>query len=117
MWILKWIILAIFVIVIIGFAMQNTMQNVSVNFIQWQSIDLPLWVIMYGAFAAGICFWLFVSIFHVLKLKSENRKCKKEIKKLENELNRLRNVSVEESILPIEEKLLVEKNTPEKDGE
>ncbi|NOY59417.1 MAG: LapA family protein [Calditrichaeota bacterium] len=100
MWILRWIIGALLIILIIGFALQNTDQQVTVTFIQWQSVNLPLWVVMYVSFAVGILFWLVVSILQILGLKNTNRKSQKEIKKLRQELDRLRNVSVEEAVSP-----------------
>jgi uncharacterized integral membrane protein len=100
MWILRWIVLAILIIAVIGFAMQNTDQYVSVQFITLQSIQLPLWVVMYASFAVGVLFWLVVSIFHIFSLKRENRKREKELKKLRQELNQLRNVSVEDTVIP-----------------
>ncbi len=101
MWIIKWIISAILVVLIIGFAVQNTDQVVSLTFIKWQSINLPLWVVMYASFVCGMLFWLLVSIFRVIALKTENRKIKKDLKKTADELNKLRNVSVNESLEPV----------------
>jgi uncharacterized integral membrane protein len=99
MWIVKWIVGAILIALIIGFAMQNTEQKVTIFFIKWQSVEMPLWIIMYVAFICGMLFWLIVSIFRIVNLKVENRRGKKEIQKLKDELNRLRNVSVEETDL------------------
>lgn len=104
MWILRWIVGALLIILIIGFALQNTDQQVTVTFIKWQSVNLPLWVVMYVSFAVGILFWLVVSILQILGLKNTNRKNQKEIKKLRQELDRLRNVSVEEAVAPVAEK-------------
>jgi len=89
--------------------MQNTEQHVNVIFFKWQSIDLPLWVVMYVAFIAGMIFWLFVTIYRVIGLNYDNRKCHKEISKLQAELLHLRNASVEESILPLESDIKVTK--------
>ena len=101
MWIVKWLIGAILVLLIIGFAMQNSNILVTVKFWKWQTAqDLPLWVVMYISFAAGILFWVIISIFQMLGLKNENRKVRKELRKLKEELDRLRNVSIEESTLP-----------------
>lgn len=101
MWILKWILIVIAVIFVIGFAMQNADVTVPIKFYKWETIqDLPLWLVMYLAFIAGMVFWLLVSIYQVLSLRSENRKQQKRIKKLEQELNQLRNVSVEDAVLP-----------------
>ncbi|MBN2000395.1 LapA family protein [candidate division KSB1 bacterium] len=96
--ILKWILAVVFIAFIIGFAMQNMEQKVIVQFIKWQSVELPLWIIMYASFVGGMIFWLLVSIIRLLGFQLENMKCKKEIKKLSAELDRLRNVSVEESV-------------------
>ena len=100
MWIVKWIVIVISVIFLIGFAMQNADISVPINFYKWKTEpDLPLWLVMYLSFIAGIIFWLCVSIYQVLTLKSENRKVLKKMKSLEQELNRLRNVSVEDAVL------------------
>jgi uncharacterized integral membrane protein len=109
MWVIRWILTALFIAFVIGFAMQNTEQHVNVIFFRWQSIDLPLWVVMYLAFIAGMIFWLFVTIYRVIGLNYENHKCRKEISKLQAELYHLRNASVEESILPLESDLKVSK--------
>ncbi len=99
MWVIRWIVGAIMVIFVIGFAMQNTDVSVPVKFLKWQtSTDLPLWVIMYVSFVAGLLFWVVISIIQMLGMRNENRKVKKELKKLKDELNRLRNVSVEEAV-------------------
>ena len=102
MWIVRWILIAIIVLVIIGFAMQNTSQTASVEFIKWRTINLPLWVIMYSSFAFGILFWLVVSIVHIISLKNENRKCKKENRKLRAELDSLRNAAVDDTFTDVE---------------
>ncbi len=101
MWILKWIFIVIAVIFVIGFAMQNADVQVPIKFYKWETInDLPLWLVMYLSFIAGMLFWLLISIYQMLNLRSENRKQQKRIKNLEQELNRLRNVSVEDAELP-----------------
>ncbi len=101
MWIIRWILIVISIIFLIGFAMQNAETSVPVNFYKWTTAsDLPLWLVMYLSFVAGMVFWLFVSIYQVLSLKGENRKIQKKMKSLEEELNHLRNVSVEDAVLP-----------------
>ncbi len=100
MWIVKWILIVISVIFLIGFAMQNADVSVPVKLYKWQTVnDLPLWLVMYLSFIVGMIFWLCVSIYQVLSLKGENRKIQKKMKSLEDELNRLRNVSVEDAVL------------------
>jgi uncharacterized integral membrane protein len=96
MWIIKWILGALILLLIIGFAMQNTEQMVSISFIKWESQELPLWVFMYISFGVGMVVWLIFSIFRVVRLKAEVRRVKKENKRLKEELDNLRNVSIEE---------------------
>lgn len=101
MLIVKWVFMAIAVIFLIFFAMYNADISVPIKFFKWQTIhDLPLWMVMYLSFIAGLVFWLLVSIFQLVSLKNENRKCRKKIGNLESELNRLRNVSVEDAVIP-----------------
>ncbi|MBN1560998.1 LapA family protein [candidate division KSB1 bacterium] len=101
MWIIKWILIVLVVIFLIGFAMQNAQVNVPLRFMKWETVnDMPLWLIMYLSFIGGMIFWLAVSIYQVISLKNENRKWQKKTRQLESELNRLRNVSVEDSVLP-----------------
>lgn len=101
MWIVKWILIVIAVIFVIGFAMQNAAVSVPIKFYKWETInDLPLWLVMYISFVAGMIFWLGVSIYQVISLKGESRRWQKKVKNLESELNRLRNVSVEDSVVP-----------------
>lgn len=96
MWIIKWILGALILLLIIGFAIQNTEQTASVRFIKWESQELPLWVFMYISFGVGMVVWLIFSIFRVVGLKAETRRVKKENKRLKEELDNLRNVSIEE---------------------
>lgn len=96
MWILRWLIGALILLLVIGFALQNTEQEVSVRFLTWQTPNLPLWVFLYAAFALGVLTWLVVSIAHSLSLRAQVRRAQKEAKRLQQELDRLRNLAVEE---------------------
>lgn len=103
MWIFRWILNVVIFAVAVGLAMQNTEQRVVVSFLKWQSIPLPVWAVMYIAFFAGVAFWMISAIFRIINLSSENRKIQKENQSLKEELDRLRNVSVEESLLILEQ--------------
>jgi uncharacterized integral membrane protein len=98
MWILRWFFAAGFIILGIGFAMQNADQLVTISLLHWKSQNTPLWVVMYLAFAMGVVFWMIVSLFKAVTLRTENQRIVKETKKLKEELDRLRNISVEEAI-------------------
>ncbi|MDZ7260797.1 MAG: LapA family protein [candidate division KSB1 bacterium] len=96
MWIVRWLLWAVLMLLIIYFAIQNTAQNVTVSFIKWESPKLPLWVVMYLSFAAGVLVWVFASIVRIMQMKTELKKVIKENKKLKEELDQMRNVSIEE---------------------
>lgn len=100
MWLVRWILMLVAVVFLIGFAMQNSAVEVSLRFYKWETInDLPLWLVMYLSFIAGMIFWLLISVYQILGLKAEQRKQLKRTKALEQELNRLRNAAVEDMLL------------------
>jgi putative membrane protein len=96
MWIFRWLLIALVMLVILGFALQNQEQMVSVNILNYTSPNLPLYLLMYIAFGFGLLLWVVVSMVHVLKLKSAIYKLQRENKKIREELSRLRNIGIEE---------------------
>ncbi len=104
MWIVRWVSGALLIIIILGFALMNMdqEQNTYVKFIQWKSSELPLFIPLYIAFAAGLLTWLFVSTINTIKLKRKIYLMQRENRKIREELNRLRNVHIEEEIEPLE---------------
>jgi len=98
MWIFKWIFGALLIIIILGFAIQNQEQAVSVHIVSWESPVVPLYLIVFLSFIAGMITWFAVSIFKIFSLKQQNFTLQREAKKVKDELNRLRNASIEEEI-------------------
>jgi uncharacterized integral membrane protein len=98
MWIVKWVLTILFILVMLLFGFQNMEQTASVRFLNRVSPNLPLCLILYIAFAAGILTWVLVSIFNILKLKSRVHRLQRENKAVKEELNRLRNASIEEEL-------------------
>ncbi len=98
MWIIKWILGALLIIIVLGFALQNQYQMVQVHILNWVSPELPLYLIVYVAFAFGLFTWLIASIFKIMQLRMETKQWKKKVKELQEELDRLRNLSVEEAV-------------------
>jgi uncharacterized integral membrane protein len=96
MWIIRWILIALMVLVVLGFALQNQSQTVSVTVLKWQSPIVPLYLLLYLAFAAGLAFWVLISALTIFKLKGEKLKLQRENKRITQELNRMRNASIEE---------------------
>jgi len=102
MWIIRWISGALLIIIILGFALYNQQETARVNIFQWESSELPLYFLLYIAFAAGLLTWLFVSTINTIKLKRKIYLMQRENRKIREELNRLRNIHIEEEIEPLE---------------
>ncbi|KPL20005.1 MAG: hypothetical protein AMJ92_00740 [candidate division Zixibacteria bacterium SM23_81] len=96
MWILRWLFIAIVMILVLAFALQNLEQRTVVRFYTWESVELPLILFLFEAFVVGLIVWFLVAIFHDLQLRSEIRRIRKENKKLRSELTALRNLPLEE---------------------
>ncbi|MBF0804005.1 lipopolysaccharide assembly LapA domain-containing protein [Neisseria musculi] len=74
--IIKIIILLIFLILAIG----NT-QSVQFFYLPAQSLNVPLIVVLFGAFVIGSVFGLFALFGRLLSLRGENNRLRTEIKK------------------------------------
>ncbi|MFQ5864104.1 MAG: lipopolysaccharide assembly LapA domain-containing protein [bacterium] len=98
MWLIKWILAVLVILVILGFALQNSSQEVTVVLFQnvWQYESVQLWMVIYASFAFGVLFWLIVSVFQVLQLKAEIRRLYKANNEMQNELDSLRNLPIGE---------------------
>ncbi len=96
MWVFRWLLIAVVMLVILGFALQNQEQMVSVNILNYTSPNLPLYLLLYIAFGFGLLVWVGVSMVHVLKIRGDVYKLQKENKKIREELNRLRNIGIDE---------------------
>ena len=81
MWIVRWILIALIVLVILAFAIYNMEQTVYVKFLKWQSANLPLVLFLYLSFAFGMLFWVVVSAFNILKLKNQIHRLQRENRK------------------------------------
>lgn len=98
MWIFKWIFGALLIIIILGFAIQNQEQTVSVHIISWESPVVPLYLIVFISFITGMITWFLVSVYKIFSLKKQNFSLQRDVKKIKDELNRLRNANIEEEI-------------------
>lgn len=74
--IIKIIILLIFLIL----AVSNT-QSVQFFYLPAQAIDLPLILVLFGAFVIGSVFGIFALFGRLLALRSENNRLRTEVKK------------------------------------
>ncbi len=98
MWAVKWFLAVVMILMILGFALQNSSELVNVVFLlgAWKATGVQLWLVIYASFGLGVLFWLAVSIFQVLELKNVIRKINKEKTEMLSELNSLRNLSIGE---------------------
>lgn len=74
--IIKGVILLLF----LAMAVSNT-QTVSFFYLPGQSIELPLIVVLFGAFVIGIVFGMFALFGRLLRLRSETNRLRAEVKK------------------------------------
>jgi uncharacterized integral membrane protein len=96
MWIVRWIFWVLALLFLILFATQNATQTVTVEFIKWRSVPIPLWIVMYLSFLAGVLVWFVGSIFKLIQLKTEVKKSQRENKMLRKELDELRNIPIDD---------------------
>jgi len=96
MWAVKWFLGAVVILVVLGFALQNSSQQVTVVFLGdvWQYHNVQLWLVIYASFGLGVLFWLIVSIFQVMELKGQIRGLHKAHEEMQNELDSLRNLPI-----------------------
>ncbi|MCK5149287.1 LapA family protein [bacterium] len=98
MWIIRWILGAVLIILILGFALQNQEQTATVQLLKWQSPNMPLYLYLYFAFGIGLLFWSLVSAFNIFKLRGQLGKTERENKRLRKELDLLRNAELDDDL-------------------
>lgn len=100
MWIIRWSLIVVVLLSLLGFSLQNQDQRVIIHVASYTSPEMPLYFALYLAFALGIIVFFLISIYNLLQLKAEIAKQKRENRKLRTELNRLRNISIVDEPLP-----------------
>ena len=102
MWVARWILIATVIILILGLALQND-DLVELSFFTWKSGPIPIYMVLYIAFAAGMVVFLLLSIFHSVQQSLVIKKQKKTIRKLETELEKMKATAVEDHDIPQQE--------------
>lgn len=97
MWIIRWILVAVVIVLILLFSLQNQEQRVSVHIASWESPEIPLYFALFIAFVIGLFVWFIVAAFQIMRVKSELKSCLRVNRKLQEELTALRNLPLEES--------------------
>lgn len=99
MWIIRWVLITILILVLVGFLGLNLGQDVIVDFLFWQSPPIPLAYALFVAFALGMIVHLLIAITRQFQLRAQIGRQKRQIRKLQDELEKLRNLSIEEELL------------------
>lgn len=99
MWIIRWTLIVIVLLAILGFSLQNQTQKVNVVIANYQTPEMPLYFALYIAFALGILVFLLISIYNLLALRTEIARHRRDNRRLREELDRLRNISIEEDVV------------------
>ncbi len=85
MWIFRWVFVAVILFILLVFSMQNPKET-AVNIFGWSTPPIPIYLIVFFAFAAGFVVFLLVAIYQQLQHSNQLRRCKKRIKQLESEM-------------------------------
>ena len=103
MWIIRWVLITIVILILVGFLGLNQDEFVDVDFLFWESPPIALAYALFFAFAAGMVVHLLISIFSQFQLRAEIGRQKREVRKLHDELQKLRNLSLDEDIFEPQE--------------
>ena len=96
MWIVRYAIAAILIIVLLGFTIQNSYQRVVINLANKTYTDIPLIFVVYIAFCIGMVFWFTISVIQYFRMMSQLSEQKKKNRTLTQEITTLRNLPLEE---------------------
>ncbi len=89
MWILRWIVLLLIIIVVLTFSLQNQSEAVIIKFMNWESNEVPLYITLFVAFGFGMVSFLLIAVFQQLQTLSDLSRTKRKFKKLEAERDEL----------------------------
>lgn len=81
MWIVRWVLLVLAIVAVLGFALQNQQGEVEIQFLKWSTGEIPLYLALFAAFAFGMVTFLLISVFSHLQVLSELGKVKKQKEK------------------------------------
>ena len=99
MWVLRAVLIAFIIICVVAFAYHNSsqMQKVNVDILFAKYVDVPLLIVVFWSFAAGMVVSLVLFILVYLRQAVQIRGLQKNVRSLESEVTVLRNRPIEES--------------------
>ena len=96
MWILRFLLILLIVILLVGFAIYNAGQKVTVQIFKTSYQEVPMIFVAYWSFVIGMMVAVVLGLTYYLKIHRRLSEHKRENKKLTSELAALRNVAIEE---------------------
>ena len=98
MWFLKMFLILVLFIAVMGFAIMNLREHVTVQLYPGDdgTYDVQMVVALFVAFVAGMFTWFLVSLARDLKIRREMGRLKRRLRAMEQELTALRNLPLED---------------------
>ncbi len=96
MWILRTLVVIILITLIVGFAIYNSDERISVNLYGKEYFDIPMIFVAFWALVVGMIVSFALGVSYYFKMYSELRNQKRENRKLLEEITALRNLPMEE---------------------
>jgi len=96
MWMLKWLGVALLLILLLGFSMMNLDQFVDIDLFFWQFQEVPLILVVFESFVGGMLVWFIIAFVNELKLRGQLRSLSRDRDEVHEELQALRNQPLEE---------------------
>ena len=96
MWILRTLVIIVLIILIVGFAIYNSEERISVNLYGKQYDYVPMIFVAFWALVVGMLISFALGIGYYFKMYSELRNQRRENHKLLEEITALRNLPLEE---------------------
>jgi uncharacterized integral membrane protein len=96
MWIARTLVVIVLIILIVGFAIYNSDERISVNLYGKQYYDFPMIFVTFWALVVGMLISFALGISYYFKMYAELRDQRRENRKLVEEITALRNLPLEE---------------------
>lgn len=96
MWAIRYFLLLILIVIVLGFAIYNSSQRVDINLPGLQFFDVPLMVVILCAFCVGLLVSFILTIAQSVRMSGDVRNSRRKVHQLEMELAALRNRSLED---------------------
>ena len=97
MWVLRVFLIMVIIMLVLGFAVYNSTQQININIFGREYFGVPLMVVVFWALVLGMLISFLLGVSYYFRIQSELRTQRKENKRLIEEITALRNLPLEES--------------------